>query len=85
MAMSNCKQACRWGVPAKLFDGPVMISREDVRKAIKRAPKGSPEKDRLEALMVNQARICWTCGKRVSVGEAAQLTHEAAFIDAQRR
>jgi hypothetical protein len=83
--MSTCKQACRWGVPAKLFDGPVMHSVDAVRKAAKRAAKGSAEKDRLEALMASQQRICWTCGKRVSISEAAQLTHEAEFIAAQRR
>jgi hypothetical protein len=83
--MSQCKQTCRWGTPAKLFDGPVMHKVCDVRSAINRAAKGTPERDRLEALITNQARLCWTCGKRVSIGEAAKLTHEAAFIDAQRR
>lgn len=72
----TCKQACRWGTPAKIFDGPTMISREDVRKAIKRAFKG-PEKDRLEALLTGQARLCWTCGRRCSEAEAVQISERA--------
>jgi hypothetical protein len=74
----NCKQACRWGVPAKIFDGPVMHKVSDVQSAIKRAAKGSPERARLEGLLASQQRLCWTCGKRVSEGEAAKLSHEAA-------
>jgi hypothetical protein len=81
--MSQCKQACRWGTPAKLFDGPTMHSVDAVRLAAKRA--ASAEKARLEALITSQQRICWCCGKRCSIGEAAQLTHEAKLIEAQRR
>lgn len=80
----TCKRACRWGAPAKVFDGPTMISRDDVRKAIKRAFKG-PERDRLEALLTGQARLCWTCGRRCSEEEADRLIREARFIDAQIR
>jgi hypothetical protein len=74
--MMTCKNACRWGVPAKLFDGPAMISRDDVRRAIRRAFKG-PEKDRLEALLTDQARLCWTCGRRCSEAEAVQISERA--------
>lgn len=77
MAMT-CKQACRWGAPAKIFDGPAMVSREDVRKAIKRAAKG-PEKDRLEALLTSQSKLCWTCGRRCSEAEAVQISERAAI------
>ena len=73
----NCKKACRWGVPARIFDGPVMHEASAVRLAAKRAAKGSPERARLEGLVINQARLCWTCGKRCSEGEADQLSHEA--------
>jgi hypothetical protein len=72
----TCKNACRWGAPAKVFDGPVMISRDDVHKAIKRAFKG-PEKDRLEALLQAQSKLCWTCGRRCSEAEAAQISERA--------
>lgn len=83
--MNECKQACRWGIPAKVFDGPVMHSVDAVRLAVKRAAKGSEARRRLEALLTSQARLCWTCGKRVSEGEAAQLTYETKFTDAQLR
>jgi hypothetical protein len=77
MMSKTCKQACRWGIPARIFDGPVMHDVSAVQLAAKRAPKNSPEKERLQALVTNQARLCWTCGKRCSEGEAAQLSHEA--------
>lgn len=83
--MSECKQSCRWGTPAKLFDGPVMHDASAVRLAVKRAAKGSPEKARLENLLQSQQLLCWSCGKRCSKGEAAQLSHAAEFINAQRR
>jgi hypothetical protein len=83
--MSECRQACRWGVPAKVFDGPVMHSVDAVRLAAKRAAKGSAEKARLENLLTSQAVLCWACGKRCSKGEAAQLSHDAEFVNAQRR
>ena len=73
----TCKQACRWGTPARIFDGPVMHDVSAVRLAARRAAKGSPEKDRLEALLTSQESLCWSCGKRCSEGEAAQLSHEA--------
>lgn len=72
----TCKNACRWGTPANVFDGPVMISRDDVRKAIKRAAKGE-EKDRLQAMLDSQARLCWTCGRRCSEAEAVQISERA--------
>lgn len=72
----TCKQACRWGSPARIFDGPVLHDVSAVQLAAKRAPKG-PEKDRLLMLIHSQARLCWTCGKRCSEAEAAQLSHEA--------
>lgn len=80
----ECRNACRWGAPANVFDGAKMISREDVRKAIKRAFKG-PERDRLEALLTSQSKLCWSCGKRCSEAEAAKLSYEAKFIEAQLR
>jgi hypothetical protein len=73
----TCKQACRFGTPARIFDGPVMHDVSAVRLAAKRAAKGSPERDRLQRLIDTQARLCWSCGKRCSEGEAAQLSHEA--------
>lgn len=84
MAVSQCKQACRWGTPAKIFDGPVMHEASAVRLTLKRAGKGSPEAARLAALLTSQQKLCWACGKRCSEGEAAQLSHEAKFIEAQR-
>jgi hypothetical protein len=75
--VSQCKQACRWGTPARIFDGPVLHKVGDVEKALKHAPKGSPEKARLEALLTSQQRLCWCCGKRCSEAEAAKLSGEA--------
>lgn len=72
----TCKRACRWGTPANIFDGPAMIPIATVRIAIKRAAKG-PEKDRLQAMLDNQARLCWTCGRRCSKAEAAQFSERA--------
>jgi hypothetical protein len=77
MMSKTCKQACRWGIPARIFDGPVLHKVGDVEKALKHAPKGSPERDRLQRLLDTQQRLCWSCGKRCSEGEAAQLSHEA--------
>ena len=75
--MKTCQKACRWGIPARIFDGPVLHKVGDVQKALKHAAKGSPERDRLQALLTSQQVLCWTCGKRCSKGEAAGLSHEA--------
>lgn len=83
--MSECKQACRWTTPARVFDGPVMHKVCDVQTAIKKAFKGSPERARLENLLTSQAVLCWSCGKRCSKGEAAELSRDAEFVNAQRR
>lgn len=82
---TTCKQVCRWGTPAKIFDGPVLHKVCDVQLALKRVPKGSPERDRLQALLNGQQKLCWSCGIRCSEGEAAKLSYEARFIEAQRR
>jgi hypothetical protein len=74
--MMTCKNACRWGAPAKIFDGPVMRTVPDVRLELKRTSKG-PEKDRLAALLTSQARLCWTCGRRCSEAEAVQFSERA--------
>jgi hypothetical protein len=74
--MMTCKRTCRWGHPARIFDGPVLHKVGDVEKALKNAPKGSPEKDRLQALLDTQQRLCWCCGKRCSEAEAAKLSSE---------
>ena len=76
MAVSQCKQACRWGTPARIFDGPVMHDVSAVTLAAKRAPKNSPEKDRLLMLLHSQSKLCWCCGKRCSEEEAAKLSGE---------
>jgi hypothetical protein len=72
----TCKNACRWGTPANVFDGPVMIPVASLRIAIKRAAKGE-EKDRLQDLMTSQSRLCWTCGRRCSEAEAVQISERA--------
>lgn len=84
MTSQGCKQTCRWGTPARIFDGPVMHSVAETRLAIKRAAKG-PERARLENLLTSQACLCWSCGKRCGKAEAARLSQEAEFVNAQRR
>jgi hypothetical protein len=73
----DCKQQCRWGFPAKIYDGPVMTTVEAAKLKLKRAARNSPEADRLKNLLASQEVLCWTCGKRCSKGEAAELSRIA--------
>jgi hypothetical protein len=74
--MMTCKNACRWGTPAKVFDGPVMLKVCDVQTRITKTGKG-PERERLKALLTSQQKLCWTCGRRCSEAEAVQISERA--------
>jgi hypothetical protein len=74
----TCKNACRWGTPATLYDGPAMRTVAETKLALKRAAKNSPEAARLQVLLTNQSRLCWTCGRRCSEAEAVQISERAA-------